>query len=306
MSVPSKLFHDKSCQAFDDLRNSDAWQIRDNVHIPALHRAVFVMLVKNAEDIIGINLRHHYSLGFRRFFILDNNSNDKTANIILSFKQEYTQAEVFYSTDFVVGYYQKSKTEAMARFAECYLQDEIKPSWIFPVDADEFITCCTKNTDKAVKEFSDYLTDPTIKILVFNWAQTALFSKEKNEITTFGNSLSETDFQVWKKMTACVTKSAYRTGCNISPTMGNHFVDGYQGSDEGLRSMSAIGFHMLHFPFRSIEQFRLKIMDGINALHNTHYHKTIGAHWRYYYQEYAKRGDDLLQKELWQHINNCL
>lgn len=54
-----------------------------------------MILVKNVQDIIGINLRHYYSLVFRRFFILDNNSNDQTASIILCFKRDYKKAEVF-------------------------------------------------------------------------------------------------------------------------------------------------------------------------------------------------------------------
>ncbi|WP_408871781.1 glycosyltransferase family 2 protein [Entomobacter blattae] len=34
--------------------------------------------MKNGEDIIGANLKHYYKLGFRRFFILENKSKDKT------------------------------------------------------------------------------------------------------------------------------------------------------------------------------------------------------------------------------------
>ncbi|CAI3922872.1 glycosyltransferase family 2 protein [Commensalibacter papalotli (ex Botero et al. 2024)] len=306
MGIPSENFHNKSRQVFDELRNSELWQVRDDVYIPTLQHAVLVMLVKNVEDIIGINLRHHYTLGFRKFFILDNNSNDTTASIIKSFKYDHKDASVFYSTDFLEGHYQQTKTEAMARFAEFYLREEGVPSWIFPIDADEFITCCTKETDQAIENFTKYLMDPHAQVFVFNWAQSALFSKERNELTTFEQTLSQTEFVVWKRMKPCVTKSAYRTGHNMSPTMGNHFVNAYQGTDEGLRSMVDIGFCMLHFPFRSLDQFRLKITDGMRALALTNYDQSIGHHWRAYFADYQEKGDSALKWYLDEHIRQCL
>lgn len=96
MSLPSQAFHDESVQVFDKLRNSELWQVCDDVRIPALQNAVLIILVKNADDIIGVNLRHHYNIGFRRFFILDNNITDKTATIIKSFKFDYKEVQVFW------------------------------------------------------------------------------------------------------------------------------------------------------------------------------------------------------------------
>lgn len=76
--------------------------------------------------------------------------------------------------------------------------------------------------------------------------------------------------------------------------------------EEGLRSMIGIGFCMLHFPFRSIERFRLKIEDGIKTLNATPYPSSIGKHWRFYYQQYKIYGDDALKKYFFDHIRRCL
>lgn len=49
MGIPSENFYSKSRQVFDELRNSELWQVRDDVYIPTLQHAVLVMLVKKCR-----------------------------------------------------------------------------------------------------------------------------------------------------------------------------------------------------------------------------------------------------------------
>lgn len=307
MHEPSEHFQQDCITRFNDLRRNEEWEIRDDVSVPALRYAAIIILVKNSEDIIHVNLEHHYRLGFRRFFILDNNSTDKTSFLILSFKKNHEDADVFYTTDYNPAHRQAIKTGAMATFAENYLHNDPHPiDWFFPIDADEFITCCTKNTVNAVQEFTNFLEDSSSEVLVFNWAQSALFSKETRKFTTFSDRLSTTEFSTWNDMKVHVTKIAYRANHQLTPTEGNHFVDNYHAGENGLRSMTAIGFCLLHFPMRSIEQLRCKLVDGVNGLNAAKHHPSTGGHWRYYHNHYLRHGDKALHAFLMEHINSCL
>lgn len=307
MHEPPEHFKNDCITRFNDLRSSTEWEIHDDILVPALRYAALIILVKNSDDIIYVNLKHHYKLGFRRFFILDNNSTDKTSHLILSFKKEYEDADVFYTTDYNPAHKQAIKTGAMATFANCYLHNDPHPiDWFFPIDADELITCCTKNTINAVREFTNFLEDSTAEVLVFNWAQSALFSKKTREFTTFSDGLSTTEFNTWNSMKVHVTKVAYRANRQLSPNEGNHFVDNYHAGESGLRSMTAIGFCLLHFPMRSIEQLRRKLVDGVNGLNAAGHPPSTGGHWRYYHNHYLKHGDKALYGFLMEHINGCL
>ena len=164
-------------QRFDALRAGPFWHVRSDVTLPALRHAALLMLVKDEADILGLNLWHHYRLGFRRFFILDNNSTDGTAQEINLFRKDATQADVFYAKDYQKAYYQAAKMQALQQFAEAYLRhDANPPDWMFFVDADEFITCCHTGL-KPQEEFTRRLADSQARVLVFHWAQAALVTR---------------------------------------------------------------------------------------------------------------------------------
>lgn len=297
----------KAVETFNALRSSDDWQVSDDVHVSGLRDAILMLLVKNVSDIIQLNLTHHYRLGFRRFFIMDNNSTDETAVLIQMFKASHPEAQVCYITDFVEGYHQSVKMASLTKFAERYLcMSENPVDWIFPVDADEFITCCTKRTDDAVQSFNDILADQNAKLLLFSMTQAALFSVSRQETTSFSPTLAESEIEIWKTLDYCVFKTSFRTGLNVTSTMGNHFVNNYRGGLAGVRVMTEIGFCLLHFPLRSIEQIRLKIEDGIRGLNAARQPPGIGSHWREFHAQYVQDGDQALKDILTKHINLCL
>lgn len=292
--------------SYDALRKGPDWAVQDQVEIPTLRQAVLFLLVKDEADIISINLQHHYRLGFRRFFILDNNSSDDTPTIIEQFRNSHPDAGIFYAVDYQVAYYQATKMKALEQFMMLYLEhDSIKPEWVFFVDADELITCCTRNTEQAIRDFTDCLENQEIDLLVFHWVQTALIDNSGN-VTQFGKSLTDTEFHTWPRMKTCVTKTAYRLSRGFSPITGNHFVTAFEGEINRIKIMAPIGFYFLHFPMRSVEHLRRKIENGMKSLEATSLPSNIGEHWRTYYNWYKTGGDAVLKGLLKDHITSCL
>ena len=109
---------------FNLLRASTDWCPQQPSPVAALAGCAICMMVRDEADIIVQNLQHHYDLGFKKFFILDNNSTDQTAQLIMEFRNSHEDAGVFYASDYIVGHYQAVKMNSLARFAESYLQYE--------------------------------------------------------------------------------------------------------------------------------------------------------------------------------------
>nr|WP_298795001.1 glycosyltransferase family 2 protein [uncultured Acetobacter sp.] len=303
--LPHEL-SERAALAFNTLRAGTDWEISPQVSVPALSKAALLLLVKDEADIISQNLQHHYQLGFRRFFILDNNSTDGTTDLIIQFRHDYPDARVFCAFDYQIAYYQASKMKALEQFMLLYLEhDETPVDWVFFVDADEFITCCTQNTEQAVEKFNAILEDPGISMLVFNWAQAALVSPAQKPVP-FGPTLGETHLTVWPKMKVNVTKIAYRLRQGLSPVTGNHFVERFDQPASAIRIMTEAEFCMLHFPMRSKEQIRKKIENGMTALKASTLPDYVGEHWRTYYSWYKQGGDNVLLGLLRDHIRSCI
>lgn len=297
---------EQAATAFNTLRGGPDWQIAPHVSVPALSKAALFILVKDEADMIGQNLRHHYQLGFRRFFILDNNSTDGTTDIIMQFRQDHPDAGVFCALDYQVAYYQASKMKALEQFMLLYLEhDEIPVEWVFFVDADELITCCTRNADQSAETFNAMLEDPAVSMLVFHWAQAALVSPEGYPVP-FGPTLNDTPIAVWPTMKVRVTKVAYRLRQGLSPVTGNHFVEQFNQPASAIRIMIESGFCILHFPMRSKEQIQKKIVNGFNALQASNQPDYVGEHWRTYYSWYKQGGDNVLMGLLRDHIRSCI
>ncbi|MBV1837917.1 glycosyltransferase family 2 protein [Acetobacter estunensis] len=307
MAELSPQFVHNATECFNNLRSSDEWQINDHVHLPELENAAFIMLVKNSDDTIRLSLEHHYNLGFRHFFILDNNSTDKTAEQIFTFRTNFSAAKVCYITDYEPGYVQAVKMKAVMDFIRTYTTIQEHPiDWVFFLDADEFITCCVKHGEAAAASMGAMLRDPDVQILVFNWAQSALFDQQTQQITRFGEKLSTTTMAVSRAMQVHVTKVALRLSANFLPQVGNHYVEGEGPSEDHVRSMIAAGFVMLHFPMRTVEQLRQKLDDGVKALDAGRLDPALGAHWRHYHNLVEKHGPDILRQILVEHIQGSV
>ena len=291
-------------ESFTRQRPSAGWHPRSDVDIPALRTAILVMMVKDEADIIGQNLAHHFRLGFRYFFLLDNGSTDATAAVIERFRAEHTDAMVFCGFDFVVGYYQAAKMQAVLAFLSIYLEhEEHRSRWVFFVDADEFITFCAGEPGGAVAAVTSLLEDPAKQMLVLHWAQCS--SDEVLEHDTPERSLLETHTRIWKTMEPAVTKVAIRLDSGLTMLQGNHMAAAFPYELEAAGVLARFGVYMLHFPQRSVEQMRRKVVNGAAAYAAAKGQEGHGGHWRQYYEWYSQAGDIVLRQLIQAHIDSC-
>lgn len=301
----SEIASRRAADAFNRHRAGLDWVPQPPHAIPALAKAVLFLMVKDEAEIIGQNLAHHYALGFRRFFILDNASTDLTATIIADFRARHPDTGVFCAFDYVVGHYQAVKMKAMAGFMQTYLQYEtVQPEWLFFVDADEFITCAEPGTEA---RFAALLDDPACSLLVFHWAQCA--SPSVLETLEPGRDVFEAFPLVWPRMKVPVTKVAYRLNHGLEPIQGNHSVDSFQGRLSEVAVMAELGVYLFHFPMRTVEQLRKKVLNADRALSATVDRDGLSGtatHWRTYHQWYAQAGDVALRQVIAEHISGCV
>lgn len=91
------------------------------------------LLVKDEEDIIEENLRFHRSMGVDGFIVTDNNSTDKTPEILKKYKEKGWILEII--EEKATGYEQKKWVHRMIKIAK----NKYKAKWIINADADELL-----------------------------------------------------------------------------------------------------------------------------------------------------------------------
>lgn len=298
----------RATRLFNDLRSGPDWMPQRPHSIAALASAVLFLMVKDEAEIVGRNLRHHYALGFRRFFVLDNGSTDNTAAIIAEFRAEHPEAGVFSAYDYIVGHYQAKKMKALVAFMQAYLHYEVdQPDWLFFVDADEFITFASGAAGASEQRLGDMLADPSKSLLVFHWAQCG--SEHVLQTLPAGEDLFEAFPIVWPRMKVAVTKIAYRLNHGLEPIQGNHLVEEFPYDASQVAIMAEAGFYIFHYPVRTVDQLRKKVLNGNRALLATADRDGLSGtatHWRTYHQWYEQAGDVALKQVVEEHISGCL
>lgn len=95
-----------------------------------------VTMIKDEEDVIYENLVWHFSVGFRKFVIVDNESTDNTRILVNKFKDKVKgKAQVIIIDDSIVEHLQSAFITSSMKLAH-HVWPEVQ--WVFPVDADEF------------------------------------------------------------------------------------------------------------------------------------------------------------------------
>lgn len=94
-------------------------------------RLIMTLLVKNEEDVLEDNLLFHKAMGVDGFIITDNNSTDRTSEIIRKYKEKGWVKEVIEET--ATNYEQKEWVDRMIWKAKTVY----KADWVINADADE-------------------------------------------------------------------------------------------------------------------------------------------------------------------------
>lgn len=192
-------------------------------------RIVAVMWVRDEEEIIEANLRHHIAEGVGTFLITDNGSADRTAEIARKFPEV---KEVWHNPEH--DYRQGRCLTRMARVA-C----DFNPDWVMCVDADEFwvgLEALGRLDGRALRvgTFCEHVPLPGLAPGAFTPCQMPYYR------------------QYW----CTLPKMIHRPRRDIQIQDGNHTLVGVETKE--------IVVH--HYPVRSYEQFEHKVVISGEAL----------------------------------------
>jgi hypothetical protein len=251
-----------------------------------INEIALLTMIKDEEDIIFENLVWHFSIGFRKFVIVDNLSTDRTSELVNNFiKLTGDQAAVFVIRDPVVAHIQSRIITGGYHFIRS-VWPEVK--WVFPVDGDEFWTPKVKLRDILQKLPSD-IGVLSVGQIIYQAADD--FDKFPAEAKFY----EKIHYRTTKYYTANFPKVAVRVKPNVIIAQGNHsaVVENY-ASVLRYGAANNLGLDMVTYPHRSPLQTMHKYNNGMKA--NLLGKKQgllgsdIGTHWDSFEAEIAAKG----------------
>jgi hypothetical protein len=251
-----------------------------------------IMMCKDEEDIIFENLSWHYAIGFRKFVILNNNSEDNTRKRLEEFKEKTKKDAIVYIIDDpIVEYIQSRKTTGAFNFA-INVWPDLK--WIFPVDADEFV-CVTRSLREIVAEIPQNVDSMYL-----------LKSRYHPELIVSGKTFYESNEyrESFDSVELTCKKVFLRSNPTFSIAQGNHSVI----SDGKIIYSAHPDIFMIEFQERSVDYTRKKVINMGKAFKanldtstaDRVYSRKLPAinyaQWKYNeYQSYLRDGDNYIK-----------
>jgi glycosyltransferase involved in cell wall biosynthesis len=240
----------------------------------ATYDLVMTLLVRNEEDIISANIEYHRARGVDFFIVMDNLSIDRTAEILHAYQDKGLVRYILQEED---NFDQGKWVTSMARMA--YVEYGAK--WVINNDADEFWwPLHNESLRDALLELPDHynIVEAHRHNFIPVVETTSVFYERMIHRETL--SLSPLGEPLPPKMCHCGLEK-------VTVGQGNHFVHGFETAGV-CRDLIEI----LHFPFRTLQQYTRKIITGGQAYQrNTHPEPGMGASWRRLYQHYRSHGN---------------
>ncbi len=227
---------------------------------------VMTLLVRNEQDILESNLIYHLEQGVDFIIVTDNLSTDGTPDIL----DKYEKLGVVHLIHEIGDDYSQHRwVTRMARLAAT----QYKADWIINNDADEFWWPECPGT------LAEYLSAQPEQIKVL--------SAERHNFVPLASSNLKTPFyktMVYRESMSLNSlgdplqpKVCHRSHPDIEVRQGNHAVM----LDNTILQAQPSQISILHFPVRSLDQFRQKIfLGGAAYARNTYLNKGMGKTWR--------------------------
>lgn len=250
-----------------------------NINTPIL---AMTLLVKNEQDILEENLIFHRNSGIDFFIITNNNSTDKTSNIINKYYSlGWIKKVIFVSEN---NYNQVNWVNSMIEIAR-----DFGANWVINSDADEFWMS---------KDFDLKRTLSNLKVNVIECKVRNSFYSIDSEFykniffytnkVSFKKIYSEDSFGTLFANNGPGKKVIHRTKGFISIMMGNHEV-----SMERKTIKTTNEIAVLHFPYRGVNHFKKKIIESGKALmQKSNLKEGQGEHILKYYRKYLNGSID--------------
>lgn len=233
-------------------------------------KLVMTLLLRDNDDIVEANLDFHYAQGVDFVIATDNNSADRTPEILKRYEADGRLRLIREPDD---TYAQARWVTRMARLAAT----EHKADWVIHSDADEFWwpdRGNLKSTLERVPLRYGLIRAPRVNFLPIADAGEQPFHgqmlvRERESRNALGSPL--------------LPKVCHRARRRITVEQGNHAAHGWFLN--ALPGPSPIT--ILHFPLRSYAQFENKIVKGGAAFaRNTELQPHVGATWRQLYSQH--------------------
>ncbi|MEL6374821.1 MAG: glycosyltransferase family 2 protein [Pseudomonadota bacterium] len=225
-------------------------------------RMAAVTQIRDSADIIGLTLNHLRDVGFKKFVVADHGSTDDTLDIVRHCARRFSDCEIAVLEDPVGAFKQAEKVTALATLARNYFNTD----WILPYDADDFFWAAP-GPDVDLDACGDFIELPWLQAHpgLTPFTQLPRLLQAPQLTTMFATKLPKVLFK-WQPDRVLGTGFHRVFRRTLPPLKG---VDG-----------GALGLASLHFPLRTNEQFRSKIVGGQHAVHVEGVSEQICSHWR--------------------------
>lgn len=235
-------------------------------------RLIMTLLVKNEEDMLEENLIFHKAMGVDGFIITDNNSSDRTPEIIRKYKEKGWIVEAI--EEKATDYQQKKWVDRMIWKAKSVH----KADWVINADADEIWYAPSGDLKtELVSSRANVLTCemkcvyPEEGKPFWQWGQ----------IVEVVNDLERYNLSRYSLFARQNKKVIHRTAGYIQISMGNHKVTMFP------KKVEKSNIHIYHYNIRGKKPFLEKMINGGRQLEQNP-KKHGGRHWRYFYQLYKE------------------
>jgi len=215
-----------------------------------------VCLARNEADIIALTVQHMLDQGLVGIIVVDNLSTDATRQILDDLAAG--DSRVYVGTDRQVGFSQGGKTSYLAHLAWRAGAD-----WVVPFDADEY--WYAENESVAA-----FLGAQRAQMVWCDFRNVYPTSESGRIDPARGDPV-----QVELQERSGWLRISFRARRWVWVGEGNHAL---RDADE----LPVRGLHMLHYSYRSLEQYNRKVDQGVAALEAAGKDDSIATHWRYW------------------------
>lgn len=231
-------------------------------------RLIMTLLVKNEEDILEKNLLFHKKMGVDGFIITDNNSSDRTPEIIQKYKEKGWIVEVIENKE--TNYNQKIWVDRMIWKAK----SKYKADWVINADADElwYAPSGDLKTELALTTANVLACEvkcvyPEENKPFWQW----------NQIVEVVDDPERYHLSRYSLFARQNKKVIHRTTGYLQISMGNHKVKMFP------KKTATSNICIYHYNIRGKQAFLNKMINGGRQLEQNP-SKHGGRHWRYFYQ----------------------
>lgn len=241
-----------------------------------MRRKVYlVCMVKNEADIIESFVRYHAMI-FDGMVFLDNNSTDRTNEILQLLKAEGYPLDVHMDTS--LEYSQVEKTNKL-------LNDTFRkynPDFVFPLDVDEFLVARNRKHPREIIE------DLDLNKVYYLERENYVPHKTNDQGETFIPAKLVHSVGIIERAKVFVSKEIMQFGPKL--TMGNHNLIFDSKRNNTFKRTEANELLIAHYPIRSLEHAKSKFLVGwLNNLARPNHTQGQANHWKVLFRRLKNR-----------------